>query len=261
MQVDAYSIKGKRGYMEDRSMVINNAFYQVAIIFDGHGGKDIAEAATNYMDKTFEFKPLVTMTVRERCQFLQQQVMKMDRSLSNIIPTSGSTMVMFVLYKKSKMCFVVNLGDSRLMGLVSDKIYMLNEQAQYIQLQRNNNMFVTQDHTPKMERKRIEDMGGFVEDDRVNGVLAIAKSLGDRDVAPTKPQRIKGKLISSVPDIFTFHFEQIKSPLILSSDGVYESLNLQDVFKLLRQGAGAKEIVRAAYEKGSSDNISAIKLG
>ncbi len=63
-----------------------------------------------------------------------------------------------------EMIYVANAGDSRAVAGVKHNSYALSF-----------------DHKPenKGERLRIEDASGFVEDNRVNGILNLSRSLGD----------------------------------------------------------------------------------
>lgn len=60
--------------------------------------------------------------------------------------------------------YVANAGDSRAVAAVDRSAHELSE-----------------DHKPenKAERKRIENANGFVEDNRVNGILNLSRSIGD----------------------------------------------------------------------------------
>ena len=60
--------------------------------------------------------------------------------------------------------YVANAGDSRAVAALERSAYEMSE-----------------DHKPenKNERKRIENASGFVEDNRVNGILNLSSSLGD----------------------------------------------------------------------------------
>ena len=60
--------------------------------------------------------------------------------------------------------YVANAGDSRAVAALDKASYELSE-----------------DHKPenKNERKRIENASGFVEDNRVNGILNLSRSIGD----------------------------------------------------------------------------------
>ncbi len=62
------------------------------------------------------------------------------------------------------MIYVANAGDSRAVAGIKRSAYELSY-----------------DHKPenKDERKRIEDANGFVDDNRVNGILNLSRSIGD----------------------------------------------------------------------------------
>jgi serine/threonine protein phosphatase PrpC len=64
--------------------------------------------------------------------------------------------------------YVANAGDSR--GVLAKKV---GEKFHAIEL--------SIDHKPDNfdEKKRIEKAGGFVEDNRVRGILNLSRSLGD----------------------------------------------------------------------------------
>lgn len=65
--------------------------------------------------------------------------------------------------------YVGNLGDCRALLVSGNDSKSLN----LLQLSR--------DHKAYIEKSRISSLGGFIENDRLNGLLAISRSLGDRD--------------------------------------------------------------------------------
>ncbi|CAL5427601.1 unnamed protein product [Camellia sinensis] len=120
------------------------------------------------------------------------------------------------------------------------------------------------DHHPDQvdERLRIEACGGHVDWTyvlRVNGQLAVSRSIGD----------VKFKRVMDWRPL-----TRNDSYLVVSSDGIYEKLTVQDVCDLLPYGhskgyemlklfpschyPSAECIVKTASEEGSMDNLSAI---
>ncbi|KAL7172456.1 hypothetical protein ACSBR2_032030 [Camellia fascicularis] len=130
---------------------------------------------------------------------------------------------------------------------------------------------LTRDHHPDQvdERLRIEACGGHVDwtgVPRVNGQLAVSRSIGD--------VKFKSYGVLSLPEVDWRPLTRNDSYLVVSSDGIYEKLTVQDVCDLLPYGhskgyemlklfpscdyPSAECIVKTAFEEGSMDNLSTI---
>ena len=109
----------------------------------------------------------------------------------------------------------------------------------------------------KVEKKRIEKEGGQVIEDRLDGILEISRCFGDHD--------LKNKGLTSEPHITKKFIDDNLNYCILASDGVWDSLNLNDVSKIATENKNnfnnmAKIIVELAKRRGSEDNISWIVI-
>jgi len=116
---------------------------------------------------------------------------------------------------------------------------------------------LTYDHkgTDKQEAKRIMDSGGFVMSGRVNGVLAVTRSLGDssmKDFVVGAPYTTETEL--SDDDEF----------LILACDGIWDVLDDQAAADLVRpiQDAqvAANTLVQEATQRYTNDNITVMVI-
>lgn len=134
---------------------------------------------------------------------------------------------------------------------------------------------LTSDHKPDRpdERKRIEKAGGFVSkiagiarvysaagaglaiDREASTYLAVSRAFGDRSLKTPTP------LVSCEPDIkrVTVHSDDLF--LLLACDGIWDVLSEQDAIAIALPHfhdakAAANAIVKAAYKKGSADNLT-----
>ena len=105
------------------------------------------------------------------------------------------------------------------------------------------------------ETKRIQDAGGFVIMNRVNGILAVTRSLGDRAMKD---------YVSGEPYTTETVLEEGDTHLILACDGVWDVISDDSAVELVMQfdkcQEAAKKLLIASLRAGSTDNISVMVL-
>jgi serine/threonine protein phosphatase PrpC len=91
------------------------------------------------------------------------------------------------------------------------------------------------DHKPELaeERKRIEKAGGFVEDNRVRGILNLSRSLGDLEYKSDSTLHLKDQMITALPDIRKEKIGADTQFLILACDGIWDCLTSQEAVELV----------------------------
>lgn len=141
-----------------------------------------------------------------------------------------------LMKKFKRVLYTANVGDARA---------VLNRDGRAVRL--------SYDHkgSDPQEAKRIVEAGGFVMNNRVNGVLAVTRSLGDcsmKEFVIGKPYTTKITLTEK--DSF----------LILACDGLWDVCNDQEAVDLVKdimdpQEASTK-LIRHALQNFSTDNLS-----
>jgi len=86
------------------------------------------------------------------------------------------------------------------------------------------------DHKPELpeEKQRIERAGGFVEDNRVKGVLNLSRSLGDLEYKSDSSIPLKDQMITALPEIKRETIGKDGSFLIIACDGIWDCLTSQE---------------------------------
>ncbi|KAG6776371.1 hypothetical protein POTOM_019877 [Populus tomentosa] len=252
------TLQGRREYQEDRvvcnldmklPLLKNNSLLDfeedtvgIVAVFDGHGGKEASEMGSKLLFDYFK------------------------EAIKNGY-FSGSTANVVLLY--DGQILVANVGDSKAL-LMSEKIPSGDSRVNLSATE------LTYDHHPDREdeKARIKTAGGSVivwGVPRVNGVLAMSRSIGDvalkRFGVIAEPE-FTGWRVLTANDSY----------LVVASDGIFESLKPQDVAELIFEWnliperreesklplscmfseSLAECIITIAYEKGSHDNLSAI---
>ena len=110
------------------------------------------------------------------------------------------------------------------------------------------------DHKPDTpsEKRRIERANGFVEENRVNGMLALSRSIGDFEYKGNTILKPEDQIITAFPDIIVEKITNDSEFIIVACDGIWDCLTSQEavtfVGEHLKKKKG-KESVAAVVEE------------
>ena len=107
------------------------------------------------------------------------------------------------------------------------------------------------DHKPDNfeERARIEKAGGFVEDNRVKGILNLSRSLGDLEYKSDTSLQLKDQMITAMPDIKKEKITSEVQFLILACDGIWDCLSSQEAIDFVNELIKKKEKTSVIIEE------------
>lgn len=109
--------------------------------------------------------------------------------------------------------YCANSGDSRTVMSKSTKVVELSK-----------------DHKPddEIELRRIQNAGGYVEDSRVNGILALSRALGDFEYKNNTNLKARDQAVTALPDIKCVPITSDTEFLLLACDGVWDVKESQE---------------------------------
>lgn len=144
---------------------------------------------------------------------------------------------------------VANSGDSRMVLAVKN-----GNKVRAIEM--------SEDHKPelKTEKARIERAGGFVEDNRVKGVLNLSRSLGDLEYKLDPKLPVHEQMITAVPEIKKEKISSDTAFLILACDGIWDCLTSQEcadfVAELLPKKARVSQVIEEMFDKIIASDVA-----
>jgi serine/threonine protein phosphatase PrpC len=245
--------------MEDRHVVEKDVVKGVDCyaVFDGHGGDKVAEICTNVL--VSELREAVrnlmrtaeeystTKLVKNITAILHDVVHRLVKKIPREIGTHcGTTAVIMLLIKNEGgvpvHVGIVNVGDSRAIMQYGQQVHQ-----------------ITRDHKPEAEVQRIIESGGKViqrpnDVPRVNGTLAVSRSIGDFYLAPH---------VIWKPDIYDFAVNANLKMVVLATDGIWDAVSNYEVVEHLNLAPSKIGCYRAmvmARERGSGDNITIMAI-
>ena len=236
------TVCGRRNTNQDSHIIKGFPDMKMFMIADAHGDHStVSKFLKKNIPKYYDKPPFVKTQHIEIFNKLQKKLLEHPHSY-----TCGSTCLLMFLYKQNNDIIMntVNLGDSRLIILYDDDFKQ-----------------ITTDHSPneKNELKRIEKLGGkvYVDEEGTSriGYLSVSRVFGD----------VENSYVSCIPDVFYNKLSNKVKYIIMTCDGVFESLKNNDILKIIKKAKLenkhlAVEIVNMALKKGSGDNISVIVI-
>ena len=227
-------------YMEDCAVSINNfnkeSYRHLFCIFDGHGGNVTAKLCVKKFPEIFRKCLLESPFDYEMA--LKKSFYLMDKEIEQLkaLEVGNTATVVFI---NNKLLYCANVGDS--------SCALIGKTNEFISIDDKT--------TNPTEIKRIENSGGKIIDNRVGGILAVTRGLGDCD--------LKKKGLICEPHITKKLIDHNLKYCILASDGVWDVLNPDEIAKITQRNSIenlAKIIVETAMDRGSEDNISCIVI-
>ncbi len=248
MRYAAVTMQGWRRTQEDAhiSQLDIGEGISLFAVFDGHGGHEVAQ----YSDKHFvkELKRLPSFKKKDYRAALTECFLKMDtmmmlpegkKELSKLqqqglattpdmemdqITMAGATANVLMITKTELYC--ANAGDSRCVISRKGKVKELS-----------------QDHKPDnpAEKRRIERANGFVEENRVNGMLALSRSLGDFEYKNNPIFKVQDQIVSAMPDVTVEKITGDMDFAIIACDGIWDCMSSQEAVTFVAQNLNKKK--------------------
>jgi len=263
---------GRRDEMEDGFVFVDcfggcktSAYFG---IYDGHGGRQCVDFVTHSLHENL-LEELQRMPNSNAPDAFIRAFARTDKSmLTHGIQVSGCTACSCLLReeKTSRVIYTAHLGDARAVicrgGLAVRLTSMSDHKA-----------------TDPAEAKRVIEAGGSIFNERVNGMLAIARAFGDHQLkAPALPN----DAVSNVPDITSTELTDQDMFVIVACDGLWDVIEDQESVNLVLEGIRelmallpstdtlahrksmgevlARMLVEEALARGTSDNVSCLMV-
>jgi serine/threonine protein phosphatase PrpC len=172
-------------------------------VYDGHGGKisltlgnEVAEWVRDHL-----IGVLIKLDSFKNKNY-EQALKDIYLSIDKLLQTDASVKAKLKTYRKDSGSMYMNASEDIAMGcgctavsafITPDKIYVGNagDSRAIVGLKEGAGIkaiALSEDHKPDNieEKARIEKAGGFVEENRVKGILALSRSLGDLEYKQNK---------------------------------------------------------------------------
>ena len=237
-------------------------------IFDGHAGSQASEWCGSHLHTMIE-KDILEDESKDIREILNDSFVQIDKQInSKLEGNSGCTAAVCVLRWELPDANSTH-NDSRnstnnnkdidneypiALNQHKRKLYTANVGDSRIVLFRNGNSIrLTYDHKASdiLEMQRVEAAGGLIMKSRVNGMLAVTRSLGDKYF---------DTLVIGNPFTTSVEITTEDKFLIIACDGLWDVIDDQEACELIQDiddpNEAANALVKYALDNGTTDNIT-----
>lgn len=266
------SMQGWRVDMEDAHttephLTIHNQLFNswsFFAVFDGHAGAAAAKMSSTKLIENIlkqdEFKDMSEdkYNLDVLIKIIKRAFLTLDQILSDELNDKSGTTCTAILITKSHFLFI-NCGDSR----------------SFLSRSKDNSSIVhfsTLDHKPTNpeERQRIQNAGGVVLTQRINGSLAVSRALGDFDYKGDENLPETEQLVSALPDVTVVNrCADTDQFVCLACDGIFDVFLNEELADYINNQLKIRgedleslcgDVIDTSLHKGSRDNMSIILL-
>ncbi|KAF5900585.1 protein phosphatase 1A-like, partial [Clarias magur] len=191
----------------------------------------------------------------EQCKdSIRDGFLGIDRHMHQLAHTSGwdrsgSTAAAVMISPQN--IYFINCGDSR-------TFLCRNRQV----------VFYTEDHKPfnPREKERIQNAGGSVTLQRINGSLAVSRALGDFTFKEVEWRTQTEQLVSPEPEVYDLERSPSDEFLVVACDGVWDAISNEELCAFVHNRLSVcddlrevcSQVIDLCLYKGSLDNMSII---
>ncbi|KAG5482975.1 hypothetical protein LSCM4_07184 [Leishmania orientalis] len=217
-------MQGWRAQMEDAHLV-NVGFLSASAsgregffaVFDGHSGVQSATVCGRIFAKVLARYATPAGDHHHTFDF-EKAFLDVDEQLKGALGEGGSGCTAVTVYVSPEEITCAWVGDSRAV------------------LCRKGDAFdLSYDHKPDVvaEKERIEAAGGFVQDNRVNGQLAMSRAMGDFMYKKDTKRSVAQQLVVPVPGVITTKRTSEDSYVAIACDGIFDVLSNKELIELI----------------------------
>ena len=226
-------------------------------VFDGHGGKEIAQFVSNHFSDEFiqnkkylngDIKNALKETFIKMDEIMQtlngkEEIKKYARKskeedeLQSINEPPNPQMKMFsqLIPQKNPESDEISLrtGCTACVCAIeekSKKVYFANAgDSRVVICKKGKAIPMSVDHKPDLEKEkdRIYKADGWISDGRVKGNLNLTRGLGDLEYKSNKHLKPEEQIITADPDILSNDFNNDVDFIIVGCDGIWDCLSNQ----------------------------------
>eukprot|EP00727_Mastigamoeba_balamuthi_P008069 m51a1_g3883 putative ptc1p (262) ;mRNA; f:45411-46647 len=241
---------GYRRTMEDAHTVVDKfaghddcGFFAV---YDGHGGKSAAEYAAGHLHKALERLLVAAGGSQQQPvigDLLKRAYLEVDRAMLEAgvqYPGCAAASVVVRSVNGQRWLHVANCGDTHVVVIRDGMAVRL-----------------TTEHKAGVpeEDAAIKAKGGFINNGRVNGMLAVTRSLGDHAMK---------EFISGEPSVKEYRLLPSETHLIIACDGLWDVVTPEECVPVVASetdmARAAKELLSRALKAGTTDNVTIITI-
>ncbi|KAG5421091.1 PTC2 [Candida metapsilosis] len=190
-------------------------------VYDGHGGEKAAIFTGEHLHKII--RATSSYQSKDYTNALKQGFLDCDQAILKDIymrdDDSGCAATTVLITPEQIYCG--NAGDSR-------TIMSINGVAKALSF----------DHKPSLEgeKSRIMAAGGYVDADRVNGNLALSRSIADFEFKKSVDLPPEEQVVTCYPDVITHKIDLAQDEfVVLACDGIWDCMHPQQVIDFIRK--------------------------
>lgn len=204
-------------------------------VFDGHGGCEVAKFCEKHL--VYELKTDKDFIMKNYEVALRNVLLKLDKML-----LSNEAKAEMKKYANAPIQGVPDThqaGCTANLVLITDThIYCANAgDARAVLCEKGKSLDLSKDHKPDLpqERSRVIAAGHYVEEGRVDGVIAISRAIGDWEYKNIKlaPEKMA---VSAYADVTKTLITPQTEFVICACDGIWDCMTSQQACDFVKKG-------------------------